>query len=86
MIKLRRGWPLGAATPSGGGGGKRPSPDDVQRLLAEWSRQIQNERMAVRQRRVLNAASPVHPASLDEVKVVSRIGGLRVRKNSDRKK
>ena len=54
--------------------------DDIQRLLVEqWKRQIIKEkRFDAKQRRLLNKESPIHPASLDEIKIVSRIGRLRL--------
>lgn len=78
MIKRRRGPPGGVGS-NQVNGGKRSAPDDVQRLLVEqWKRQIVEERFAAKQRRLLNAASPVHPSSLDEIRIVSRIGRLRL--------
>jgi hypothetical protein len=54
--------------------------DDIQRLLVEqWKRQIIKEKLfAAKHRRLLNKESPIHPASLDEIKIVSRIGRLRL--------
>ena len=86
MIKRRHGWPLGATTLRGSDASKRSSPDDVQRLLAEWNRQIRKETIAIRKRRAVKPASTVHPASLEEIQVVSRIGGLRLPKNLGGKK
>jgi hypothetical protein len=74
MMKRRRGAPPGGATSGHGDGGKRPSPDDVQRLLAEWRRQIVKEKAAAKQHRVMT--TDLHPVLLEEIKVVTRIGRL----------
>jgi hypothetical protein len=77
MIKRKRGSP-GDVGSNIFHMGRRSSPDDVQRLLVEqWRRQIVEERSAPRQRPLLNTVSPVHP-SLDEIRIVSRIGRLRL--------
>lgn len=79
VIKRKRGGSLVSVTSHGGDGGKRSAPDDVQRLLVEqWKRATIKEKVAAKQRRLLNAASPVHPVSLDEISVVTRIGRLRL--------
>jgi len=75
MIKRIRGAPPVALTADGGG--KRSVPDDVQRLLVEqWKRSIIKKKAAAKQRRLVSAASPVDPSSLDEITVVMRIGRL----------
>lgn len=56
----------------------KPADDDVQRLLLEWKRQIRKEKVATKQHRLLNASTAVHPASLDELTAVTRIGRLRL--------
>lgn len=67
------------ATTAGVGGGNRAAPDDVQRLLVEqWRRAIIKEKVAAKQRRLVSAASPVCPSSLDEITIVTRIGRLRL--------
>ena len=73
-MKRRRGAPPGGATSGHGDGGKRPSPDDVKRLLAEWRRQIVKEKAAAKQHRVMT--TEVHPVFLEEIRVVTRIGRL----------
>lgn len=57
---------------------ERSAQDDVQQLLVEqWKRQIIKERLFDRaKRRRLDKPSSIHPASLDEIKIVSRIGRL----------
>ena len=65
-------------TTEGGGGGNRTAPDDVQRLFEQWRRAIIKEKVAAKQRRLVSAASPVCPSSLDEITVVTRIGRLRL--------
>jgi hypothetical protein len=78
----RAGFP--AVTVSGG---KRPALDDGQRLLVEqWKRSIVNEKVAAKQRRIPQAASPVHPSSLEEIKAVTRIGPLRLLRRHGRSK
>jgi hypothetical protein len=65
-------------------GEKRSLPDDVQQLLTEWKRQILKERVAAKQRRLLT--SSVHPSSLDEITVVTRIGRIRLLRKFGRTK
>jgi len=75
---MRGGTRVGVIT-AGAGVGKRTAPDDVQRLLVEqWRRSIIKEKVAAKQRRLVSAASPVCPTSLDEITVVTRIGRLRL--------
>ena len=77
MIKGKRGGPPVAVTSERGDAGKHSAADDVQRLLVEqWRRQVVREKVAAKQRRLL--ASPVHPSSLDEITIVTRIGRLRL--------
>ena len=75
MIKRKRGGPPGAVTDRVDVG-KGSLPDDVQQLLTEWKRQILKERVVAKQRRLLT--SSVHPSSLDEITVVTRIGRIRL--------
>jgi len=79
VIKRMRGGTRVGVITAGAGVGKRTAPDDVQRLLVEqWRRSIIKEKVAAKQRRLVSAASPVCPTSLDEITVVTRIGRLRV--------
>ena len=76
MIKRIRGG-LRFGLPTGGGEAKRPALDEGQRLLVEqWKRSIINEKMAAKQRRARDAASPVQPSSTEEITNVMRIGPL----------
>ena len=78
MIRWMRGGTR-VGTTAGGGGGDRTTPDDVQRLLIEqWRRAIIKEKVAPKQCRLVSAATPVCPSSLDEITVVTRIGRLRL--------
>jgi hypothetical protein len=82
--RIRSGPQSGLAT--GGGNGKSAAPDEGQRLLVEqWKRSIINEKIAAKQRRVREAASPVQPSSLDEITEVTRIGPLRLLRKLGRK-
>ena len=77
MIKrIRGGVPGGFSTARDNA--KPTAPDDSQRLLIEqWKRSIINEKIAAKQHRVRDAASPVDPSSLEEITTISRIGRLR---------
>ena len=48
--------------------------------------QIIKEKVAAKQRRLVSAASPVCPTSLDEITVVTRIGRLRLLRKLGRTK
>ena len=75
---MRGGTRVGVIT-AGAGVDKHTAHDDVQRLLVEqWRRSIIKEKVAAKQRRLVSAASPVGPTSLDEITVVTRIGRLRL--------
>ena len=76
--RQRGGSPLNIASIKSSA--ERSAQDDIQQLLVEqWKRQIIKEKMFdAEKRRLLNKPSPIHPASLDEIKVVSRIGRLRL--------
>jgi hypothetical protein len=76
MIKRSRSGPPQRATSGHDDAGKRSSPDDVRQLLGEWRRQIVREKAAAKKRRLLS--SELHPALLDEITVVTRIGRLRL--------
>jgi hypothetical protein len=81
MIKrIRGGGPPVAGTPERPDLGKRSGVDDSQRLLVEeWKRRIVAERLGnATQRRLLDREPTVGPASLVEIKIVSRIGRLRL--------
>jgi hypothetical protein len=45
-------------------------------MVEQWRRAIIKEKVAAKQRRLVSAASPVCPSSLDEITVVTRIGRL----------
>ena len=77
VIKRMRGGTRVGVITAGAGVDKRTAHDDVQRLLVEqWRRSIIKEKVAAKQRRLVSAASPVCPTSLDEITVVTRIGRL----------
>ena len=84
MIKRKRGGPPVAVTSGRASDVKRSLPDDVQQLLTEWKRQILKERVVAKQRRLLTPS--VHPSSLDEITVVTRIGRLRLLRKIGRTK
>ena len=79
MIKRLRGASrVGGTAATAGGGDKRSACDDVQRLLVEqWRLAIIKGRLAAKQRRLMSAGAPVSPSSMDEITIVTRIGGLR---------
>jgi hypothetical protein len=74
MIKRRRGWRPLARTAVRSGDADASCPDDAQQLLAEWNRQILNQQLAARRRRVSSDEAPRHTDSADEIDLVSRIG------------
>ena len=76
MIRRRRGTPPAGVTPDGVDGETRSAPGEVRLLLEQWRRQIVDEKFAAKQRRLLK--SEFHPASLDEIRVVTRIGRVRL--------
>jgi hypothetical protein len=88
MIKRIRG----SGVPVGGtrnrlDAAKQSVGDDSQLLMEQWKRQIVAEKLVnARQRQLLDRESPVHPASLDQIRIVSRIGGLRLLWKFRRKK
>ena len=81
MIKrIRGGRSRVAGTPERPDRGKRSDVDDSERpLVEEWKRRIVEERLGnATQRRLLDHEPRVGPALLDEIKIVSRIGRLRL--------
>jgi hypothetical protein len=80
MIKRKRGGIPAIVTSDPVHGGKRSGQGDVQQLLVEqWKRQIIAEKLFIaKQRHLLRRESAVHRAWLDEIKIVSRIGRLRL--------
>lgn len=67
-------------------GTKHGTPEDVVELLSEWKRRVLSENIAAKHRRLLDAAAPVHPSSLDEITVVTRIGRIRLPRKITRSK
>ena len=72
MSKRIRGGPQSTTS---GGDGKRSHPDNGRFLVEQWKRSIINEKLAVKRCRI---SLQVHPSSLEEISVVTRIGSLRL--------